>query len=231
MKQKLLYLGWLIYRDIIYSGLEGEISKDQRKKILRLNQFVILALLVNFFSVLTYFYHRLYISALINITSAYFFLLAYYFNSKKRLAIGRIVSVVNLNLYLIIICYVEGLKAGEYLLYFPYFLVLTFVVSIRHNFKELLLVYSITVASALICIKISPVTNDFQIINDRLYSELYSGNLGIAMFMTLVFSYAILRVNKDNEVTILQEKKFADTIYKRFITTGVVSYFDCSFRF
>ncbi len=35
------------------------------------------------FSVLIYFYHSLYISALINITSAYFFLLAYYFNSRK----------------------------------------------------------------------------------------------------------------------------------------------------
>jgi hypothetical protein len=84
MKQKLLYLGHLIYRDIVYSGLEGEISKDRRKKILRLNQFVILALMVNFLSVLSYFYHSLYISALINITSAYFFLLAYYFNSRKN---------------------------------------------------------------------------------------------------------------------------------------------------
>src|ERR1044071_7385967 len=98
MQQKILYLGWLIYRDILYSGLDGEHSKEQRKRILRLNQFVILALLINFFSVLIYFYHSLYISALINITSAYFFLLAYYLNSKRRLKFARIVSVVNLNL-------------------------------------------------------------------------------------------------------------------------------------
>ena len=83
MKKKLVYLGWLIYRDILYSGIEGETSKEQIKKIIRLNQFVVLALLVNFFSVLTYFFNSLYISALINITSAYFFLLAYYFNSRS----------------------------------------------------------------------------------------------------------------------------------------------------
>lgn len=213
MKQKILYLGWLIYRDIIFSGLDASVSKDQKKKIIRLNQFVILALLVNFFSVLSYFYHGLYISALINITSAYLFLLAYYFNSKKRLELGRIVSVVNLNVYLIIICYIEGLKSGEYLLYFPYFLVLTFVVSIRRNFRELLLVYSITVFSVLICVKVSPNTNNVQQISEALYDKLYSSNLGIAMFLTLIFSYAILRVNKDNEVAILQEKKFGDTIY------------------
>ncbi len=72
MKEKLLYLVWSIYREIVYSGLEEGISRDQRKKIIRFNQFTILALLVNFLSVISYFYHKLYISALVNITSAYF---------------------------------------------------------------------------------------------------------------------------------------------------------------
>ena len=121
MKQKIVYLGWLIYRDILYSGIGNETSKEQVKKIIRLNQFVVLALLVNFVSVINYFLISLYISALINITSAYLFLLAYYFNSRKKLEVARIISVVNLNLYLIIISYVEGLNAGAYLFYFPYY--------------------------------------------------------------------------------------------------------------
>jgi signal transduction histidine kinase len=213
MKSKLLYLGWSIYRDIVYSGLDNDISRDQRKKIIRLNQFVLLALLVNFLSVISYFYNKLYISALINITSAYFFLLAFYFSSKRQLEIGRIICVVNVNLYLIVISYVEGLRAGEYLLFFPYFLALTFVVSIRRNFGELLLVYSITVLSALVCLKISPYTNNIQAINEALYLRLSTSSLIISMLVTIVFSYAILRVNNDNELAILQEKRFGDTIF------------------
>ena len=54
MKKKLVYLGWLIYRDILYSGIDGTTSREQTKKTIRMNQFVVLALLVNFFSVLTY---------------------------------------------------------------------------------------------------------------------------------------------------------------------------------
>src|SRR5687767_7149525 len=152
MKGKLLYAGWLIYRDIVYSDIPDTLSKDQRLKILRFNQFVVLALLINFFSVICYFYHNLYISALINITSAFFFLLAFYLKSRGLLDLARIVAVVNLNLYLIIICYVEGLRAGEYLYFFPYFLVLTFIVSIRTDLKELLLVFSISFISLLICV-------------------------------------------------------------------------------
>lgn len=206
MKEKLFYLGWLIYRDILHSGLEGVVFKEQRKKILRLNQFVILALLINFFSVLIYFYYSLYISALINITSAYFFLLAYYCNARGRFELGRIISVINLNLYLIVISYVEGLEAGTYLFYFPYFLVLTFVVSIEKQFKGWLLVYSITAASALVCLNFSPDThNSIQAISAVQYKKLYSSNLAIGMALTLIFSYAILRVNKDNEEIILQE--------------------------
>ncbi len=206
MKKKIVYLGWLIYRDILYSGIDGATSKEQSKKIIRMNQFVVLALLVNFFSVLTYFINSLYISALINITSAYFFLLAYYFNSKKKLEIGLIISVINLNLYLVVVSYIEGLKAGTYMFYFPYFLVLTFVVSIGKHFKGWITLYSITVVSALLCFSISPQTNGaVQVISETLYGKLYSSNLLAAMALTLLFSYAILRTNRTNEAAILKE--------------------------
>ncbi|RYE54948.1 MAG: hypothetical protein EOP48_11210, partial [Sphingobacteriales bacterium] len=208
MKKKLLYLGWLIYRDILYSGIQKATSKEETKKIIRLNQFVILALLVNFFSVLTYFFNSLYISALINITSAYFFLLAYYFNAKKKLELGLIISVINLNLYLVIVSYIEGLKGGTYLFYFPYFLVLTFIVSIGKHFKGWILVYSITVVCALICFNISPETNSsVQVISEAMYKKLYTSNLTIGMALTLIFSYAILRTNKNNEEAILKENE------------------------
>ena len=60
MKSKLFYLVWSIYRDIAYSGLDDAIvNRDLRKKIVRFNQFVVLALLVNFFSVIVYFYNKL----------------------------------------------------------------------------------------------------------------------------------------------------------------------------
>jgi signal transduction histidine kinase/CheY-like chemotaxis protein len=226
MKQKLLYLGWSIYREIVYSSLDDNMSRDHRKKIIRFNQFTLLALLVNFFSVVSYFYHKLYISALVNITSAYFFLLAFYLGSKKKVEAGRILAVVNVNLYLIVICYIEGLRAGEYLLYFPYFLVLTFLVSIRRNFAELIVVYAITVIAALVCVKVCPYVNNIEKITDALYSLLYSSNLVISLCMTIIFSYAILRVNRDNEVLILQEKKFGDTIFNTSLDAVFIIFSD-----
>jgi PAS domain S-box-containing protein len=225
MKGKLFYLAWSIYRDIVYSGLdEAIINRDLRKKIVRFNQFVVLALLVNFLSVIVYFTNKLYISALINITSAYIFLLAFYFNAKGRLEVGRILSIVNVNLYLIIISYVEGLRAGEYFLFFPYFLVLTFVVSIRRSYKELIIVYALTIYSLILTMMISPYENNIETINDALYTRLFNTNLANSFLLTMIFSYAILRVNKDNEVAILQEKKFGDIIYNTSLDGVFIMY-------
>lgn len=215
MKGKLFYWALSFYNDIIYSrGVLGLSQREERRKFVRFNQFIVLALLVIFFSVVIYLYHKLFISAFINITAAYFFVIAYYLvNSRLKLDAGRILSVVTVNLYLIIMCMVEGLRAGDYLLFFPYFLALTFVVRLRRNFRELVIVYAITISSLILAMVLSPSTNDIELINDRLYRMLMGGNQVIAFVLTMVFSYAILRVNRDHEMMILQEKIFGETIY------------------
>jgi signal transduction histidine kinase/CheY-like chemotaxis protein len=213
VKHRIISSLWSIYQDIAFSGLDENNSIAQRKKIIRFNQFIILTLCGNLLSVVSYFTLSLYISALINLTAAYIFILAFHLNSKKRFELARIISIVNLNLYLIVMNYMEGLKAGEYLLYFPYFLVMTFVISVQNNFRELKFVYFLTIVSVLICLNVSPYENHYQVSIVGMFTRLYNSNLAISLVLTTFFSYAILRVNRDNENAILQEKQYVDTIY------------------
>jgi len=213
VKSKLSPVLWSVYQDIAFSGLNDTNSIAQRKKIIRFNQFIILTLCGNLLSVVSYFSLSLYISALINLTAGYIFILAFHLNSRKRYELARIISIVNLNLYLIVMNYMEGLKAGEYLLYFPYFLVMTFVISVQQNFRELKFVYLITIISVLICLNVSPYENYYQVSIAGMFTRLYNSNLAISLVLTTFFSYAILRVHRDNEEAILQEKQFVDTIY------------------
>ena len=202
-----------LYEDFFYSGLYDNISPDQRKKVIRFNTFIFLALLANVFAVISYFSHSLYISALINITSAYFFLVAYYCNNKKRLTLARMISIINVNAYLVIISYVEGWRAGEYLYFFPFFLILTLLISLQKDSWELLFIYGIGVGSILLCIYLSPEENSVQKQIIYMYSGLYNTNLAIALLLTIVFSYSVPRVNRDHEMTMLAEKSFGDIIY------------------
>jgi len=213
VKKRLSPVLWSVYQDIAFSGLNDINSITQKKKIIRFNQFIILTLCGNLLSVISYFTLSLYISALINLTAGYIFILSFHLNARKRFEQARIIAIVNLNLYLIVMNYMEGLKAGEYLLYFPYFLVMTFVISVQENFRELKFVYLITIISVLICLNVSPYENYYQVSIVGMFTRLYNSNLAISLVLTTFFSYAILRVNRDNEEAILQEKQFVDTIY------------------
>lgn len=226
MKNKLLHIGWSIYQDFAYSGINDADPKALRRKILRFNQFIILALVITVLLVASNVYHKLYISGLVNITSAFFFLLAYYFNYRRWLTAARIISVVNVNVFLILISYIEGLRAGEYLFYFPYFIALSFVVSIRKNFRELLSMYAITLLSLLLCLFLNPEENNIQIISNELYVRLFNSNLLLAFAAIVGFSYAMLRIIRDNEITSLQEKRFGDTIYNTSLDGVFIVYVD-----
>ncbi|MFI5193127.1 MAG: ATP-binding protein [Chitinophagales bacterium] len=204
---------WSVYQDIVYSGLDDSTTSSKRKKIIRFNQFIFLTLCGNLLSVVSYFSLSLYISALINLSSGYIFILAFHLNAKKRFEMARIIAVVNLNLYLIVMNYMEGLRAGEYLLYFPYFLVMTLVIDVKKNFTELKFVYLITIISVLVCFNVSPFENYYQVRIAGMFARLYSSNLAISLTLTTFFSYFIFRVNRDNEEAILKEKHFVDTIY------------------
>ncbi len=204
---------WSVYQDIVYSGLAEGNTVSQRKKIIRFNQFIFLTLCGTLLSVVSYFTLSLYISALVNLSTGYIFILAFHLNSKKRFELARIIAIVNLNLYLIVMNYMEGLRAGEYLLYFPYFLVMTLVIDVKRNFTELKFVYLITIISVLICLNLSPFENYYQVRIAGMFTRLYSSNLAISLTLTTFFSYFIFRVNRDHEEAILKEKHFVDTIY------------------
>ena len=201
------------YEDVVYSGLGGEPSHSNRKQTIRFNQFILLILVANFVCVISYFSYGLYISALINLSAAYIFIMAYQLNLRRHYLFARLLSVLNLNIYLAVMNYMEGLQAAEYFYYWPYFLVITFIVSFKRSLPELGFAYSVTLFSLWFCYTQCPQENHYQVHITNMFTKLHDSNLVISLALTAFFSYAILRINRNNEAAILKEKQFVDTIY------------------
>ena len=201
------------YNDLVYSGLKDEHSPTKRKKTIRFNQFILLILVAHFVCVISYFCFGLYISALINLSTAYIFIVAYQVNLRRRYLLARVISVLNLNIYLAVMNYMEGLRAGEYLFFFPYFLIMTFIISFTRNLRELSFAYGMTVTCILFCFYQCPQENHYQVHITGLFDKLYDSNLVLSLLLTTFFSFAIVRINRNNEEAILKEKRFVDTIY------------------
>jgi signal transduction histidine kinase/CheY-like chemotaxis protein len=201
------------YEDLVYSGLREDYTPAKRKKTIRFNQFILLILVAHFVCVISYFIFGLYISALINLSAAYIFIVAYHLNLRKLYLLARLLSVLNLNLYLAIMNYMEGLKAGEYLFFFPYFLIMTFIISFTRNLRELAFAYLLTLACLFFCYYVCPQENHYQVHIAHMFGRLYDSNLLLSLLLTTFFSFAIVRINRNNEETIMKEKQFVDTIY------------------
>ncbi|HXB06368.1 MAG TPA: ATP-binding protein [Puia sp.] len=201
------------YEDIVYSGLRDDYSASKTKKTIRFNQFILLILIAHFVCVISYFCFGLYISALINLSAAYVFIVAYHLNLRRHFLFARLLSVLNLNFYLAIMNYMEGVKAGEYLFFFPYFLIMTFIISFTKSFRELSFAYLITIVCLLFCFYQCPQENHYQVHIAGMFDKLYDSNLILSLLLTTFFSFAIVRINRNNEEAIMKEKQFVDTIY------------------
>ncbi len=209
------------YEDIVYSGLPEDYSHTKRKKTIRFNQFILLILTAHFVCVISYFYFGLYISALVNLSAAYIFIVAYHLNARRKHPLARALSIFNLNCYLAVMNYMEGLKAGEYLFYFPYFLIMTFIIIFRRDFRELIFAYIITTIALVFCYYFCPQENHYQVHIVGMFERLHDSNLVLSLLLTAFFAYAIVRINRSNEAAILKEKQFVDTIYNTSLD-GVV---------
>jgi len=201
------------YEDIVYSGLRDDYTPAKRKKTIRFNQFILLILIAHFVCVISYFCFGLFISALINLTAAYFFIVAYHLNLRRQFKLARILSVLNLNFYLAVMNYMEGLRAGEYLFFFPYFLIMTFIISFTRSIWELVFAYSLTLACMGFCYYLCPAENHYQVHIAGMFDRLFDSNLGLSLLLTTFFSFAIVKINRNNEEAIMKEKQFVDTIY------------------
>ena len=59
----------------------------------------------------------------------------------------------------------------------------------------------------------APFQNTLQNIPQDLYSSLFSTNLAIALLLTTVFAYLILKTLENHEDKIMEEKMLSDTIF------------------
>jgi signal transduction histidine kinase/ActR/RegA family two-component response regulator len=218
------------------NGIQPSTPLERQKNILRFNLFLVFALGVILISLLFNFLNQLYFSAVVNLGGSLLFIVAYFMNKDGNLKQARKLGIITINLYLFTISYVEGLRSGQYLLFFPLLLALIFVIDIKKNSQEVILTSVITLVTTAMIFILAPYQNNLQKIPQDLYSGLFSTNLSVALLLTSVFAYLILKTLENHEEKILEEKMLADTIYDTSLdavfivnaSTGLIT--DCNKR-
>lgn len=198
---------------ILNSGVDPAKDHEENKSVQRLIIFIFFGILVNLISVLMNLLHGLYISILLNLTSAILLVVCYFLNKDGKREFAKALGIITINLYLFGISYAEGLRAGEHMYYFPFLLALIFVIDIRKNNKELVLTSIVTFITAAMVFIVAPYVSTVQTINAEQYSALFSSNLSLSLVITAGFTYYVLKTLEMNEEKLLDETRFKDTVY------------------
>jgi signal transduction histidine kinase/CheY-like chemotaxis protein len=202
-----------IYHTLAFAGVRPSLSPDQRKTVRLMNQLFLTAATINFAAFVYYFTNQLFLSSFVNMITGCIFMAGIYFNYHHHLWVARVLCVVNINVYLIVINIVEGLAAGEYLLYFPAFISVTFMVRIYKNYNELVITYVVTAVAVFCCIRFIPDHTGLQWIDEKGIRMIFGSRLILSIMLTIYISFLILRITRENENLILEEKRFKEAIY------------------
>jgi CheY-like chemotaxis protein len=213
MKKNILDRLVYFFYTILNTGIDTSKSHEENTNVQRLIIFIFFGIGVNLISVVVNCFHGLFISVSLNLTSILLLTVGYFLNKDGKRGFAKALGILTLNLYLFAISYVEGLRAGEHLYYFPFLLALIFVIDIHKNYEELVMTAIVTFITAAMIFILSPYVSGIQTISSEQYSGLFSLNLSLSLVLTASFTYYVLKTLEKNEYKILNEKQFKDTMY------------------
>ncbi len=214
MKTNILHGIVSFQKTILESGIKQYTSLEKQKGILRLNLFLSFALAVVIISLLFSFFDGLYYSSFVNFAVGLLLGISWFLNKDGHHNHAKKLGILTINMYFFAMSYVEGLRSGQYLLFFPFLLALIFVIDIKkNNYEELIATGVTTLLTFALIFVVAPYQNKLQKIPQDVYSGLYSTNLSLSLLITTVFAYFILKTLETHEEKILEEKMLTDTIY------------------
>jgi len=129
----------------------------------------------------------------VNLAGTFLLTVAFFMNKDGHLERAKRLGIITINIYLFSVSYVEGLRSGQYLLFFPLLLALIFVIDLKRNLNEVIIYSVMTLMTTAMIFILAPYQNTLQKIPQDLYSSLFSTNLAIALLLTTVFAYLILK--------------------------------------
>ena len=202
----------------VYGSLNSSYTFEERKFAIRYNQFFLCSILFFMSGFLFKFFNGLYLSSFVCLGSFALSLLNYLLlhrnTYRRHLAKYSLLALVNVAI--VGLSYVEGLHSGTYIFLFPFIVCQTFILNYDEQaaFRTSII---ISLVSIMMVFTISPPLSTLQHLASDNYKSIFYLNCVFAFVISCLFSYIVIKENKKNELGLLQERLFLDTIFNTAI--------------
>jgi len=213
MKTTILKALVSVLRTFLENGIHPDLPEEARKRIQRLNLFLLYALAVALTQLIFSYVNQLFYSAMVHLGAVFLVTVGFFLNKDGWVRASKGVGILAVNLHLFTISYVEGLRSGAYLVIFPLLFTLVFVMDVRKSKLDVALASLLTLTTTGLIFLTAPYENFWQQIPSHLYEGLYRTNLTVSLTLTAIFAFIIMKTLDNHEWKLMDEKHLSETIY------------------
>jgi PAS domain S-box-containing protein len=144
-----------------------------------------------------------------------------HFIERNTTKTAYILLLLSLNIPLALLVYVEGLRSGAYLFFFPCVISFVFLADFT-NKAETLLTYTICISSFIVAILVSPAISSVQTINGTIYAQHFSINVVLSFLLIGWMSISLSRENHRKQTMLRNKEIFLNTIFNSSLDGYVI---------
>jgi signal transduction histidine kinase/ActR/RegA family two-component response regulator len=199
-----------LYHKIIKSGTEKASSEPVATKIRYLNYCLVAGILMFIPNVAYEAYLGLPITTIIDAIFIFLIIIAYIINTQGRYNLARNFAIIAANFVLVGGNYVEGMEAGNYLIYIPLFFIFSVLGKLKDELWQIIFLIITTTICLLVCFFFFPEYSTVQNIPLAIVKTMFKSNFIISLVLTIVFSYLIYRITQQKEFELTVAKELAE---------------------
>jgi signal transduction histidine kinase/CheY-like chemotaxis protein len=197
-----------LYHKIVEAGVSHAKDETDATKIKHLNYCMVFGILIFIPNILYEISLNLPYTVIADCVFILIVIIAYFINKSGHYNLARNTMIINANLILLAGNYLEGIAAGNYLIFIPLFFVFSILGKVKDEIHQIFILLLLTTASLFVCLFAFPEYSTTQDIPLPVVQKMFKGNFLISVFLTLIFSYLmyIITKNKEEQLTTAKEK-------------------------
>ena len=126
-----------------------------------------------------------------------------------------VISIIGINIFLTVFNFIEGIRMGDYLFFFPMLFALPFLVRNKKKYtREVFLYFVFTSVCFCVSVSISPQVGRWQTITDEQYESIFYINAICAVLMSAVFAYLGIYFERKYAAVLLDQKNRTEEAMK-----------------
>lgn len=199
-----------LYYNIIESGVVNAKSEEVGTKIRYLNYCFVAGIILFIPNIIYEASLGLPITIIFDCAFVLIIFIGYIINAKGKYSIARNIAILAANFVLVAGNYVEGLAAGNYLIYIPLFFIFSVLGKLKDEFFQIVLLLIITSICLIVCLLFFPDYSTVQQIPISTIKAMFKSNFVLSLFLTIIFSYLIYRITQQKETELIAAKEIAE---------------------